>query len=288
VPSKKRERKKQGRQARQEYLRAQQRRATRQRRVFAGFGIVVVIALVAAVFGTGGRGKDQVSTGDSTTTVAARTPPTAKPVAAGQQLRGPTPCPQADGSSQRTDRFSGPPPLCLDPAKSYVARFDTTEGLIEAALDTRSAPLTTNNFVVLSRYHYYDGSALFRTNTSIAIIQGGGPHEQSNGDAGPGYTIKDEGDASTRRYAPGDLVMARTQQPDSAGAQFFFAAGPQVSQLDAGNGPGAGTYVTFGKVTQGLDVLERILALHQPTARQPDEGAPRKLVVVRKIEIVER
>ena len=288
MPSKKRQRKKQGRQARQEHLRAQQRRAARRRRLLAGLGVVVAIAMVAAVFGTGGGDDEQVSTEDTTTTTSGLTPPTARPVAAGEQLTGPTPCPRPDGSSKRVSRFAAPPPLCIDPARTYLARFDTTEGMIEAALDTAATPMSTNNFVVLARYDYYDGSALFRTNTAIAIIQGGGPSTQSNSDPGPGYTIKDEGDASTRTYAPGDLVMARSQQPDSAGAQFFFAAGPQTAQLDAGKGPGGGTYVTFGKVTQGLDVLGRILALHQGRRGQPDEGAPRTLVVVRKIEIVER
>ena len=102
-------------------------------------------------------------------------------------------------------------------------------------------------------YGYYDNTKLFRTDTSIGIIQGGAPHTNSAADTGPGFTIPDEGGPFT--YKPGQLVMARTNQPNSAAAQFFFTVDDNASKLD-----GAGTYVVFGTVTQGLDVLEKILA----------------------------
>ena len=105
------------------------------------------------------------------------------------------------------------------------AIFDTTEGMIEVALDTKKTPNTVNNFIVLSRYKYYDGSYIFRTDPSIDIIQGGGA---SNSDD-PGYSIKDE--ANGFKYAEGDLVMARTAAPDSAGGQFFFVTGEKAALL---------------------------------------------------------
>ena len=266
-------------------MRAQQRRARRRRQLVAGaLALAVVVPLVAVLSQAGDGGEDSPRPRDEETT----TPPTAAPVAGSERITGDTPCPPPDGSARRVSEFAKPPPLCLDPARTYVARFTTTEGVVEATLDTANTPVTANNFVVLARYHYYDGTALFRTNTGIAIIQGGSPHTQGNDDPGPGYTIPDEGDAARRTYAPGDLVMARSSAPNSASAQFFFGAGPAVSGLDAGGSPGGGTYVTFGKVTSGLDVLERILALHQGTADGPDEGAPRRLVTVRTVEIVER
>jgi cyclophilin family peptidyl-prolyl cis-trans isomerase len=80
--------------------------------------------------------------------------------------------------------------------------------------------------------------------------------------------------------------MARSSGPNSAGAQFFFAAGPQTSKLD-----GQGTYVTFGHVTKGLDVVQKILSLHAPyppnSANAQFGGAPRQAVIISSITIKE-
>jgi cyclophilin family peptidyl-prolyl cis-trans isomerase len=68
-----------------------------------------------------------------------------------------TDCPAADGSSPKRQSFDGPPPSCIDPAKRYTAEMITTKGTIRIALDPIAAPKTVNNFVVLARYHYFDG-----------------------------------------------------------------------------------------------------------------------------------
>ena len=280
MPTDKRDRQREGRQARQQYLQAQRRKARLRRQVV---GLVVLVALVLSIslLVTAGDGKKKAADEDD----KAQTLPTAKPVADETAITGDTPCPPADGSASPTYKFEKAPPLCIDPAKTYVAQLSTTEGDIEITLDTQKTPKTANNFVVLSRYHYYDGTALFRTNTGIAIIQGGSPHTQDNSDPGPGYTIEDEGTGF--QYTEGDFVMARTQAPNSASAQFFFAAGPETGQLSQ-----QGTYVTFGKVTKGTDVMKKILALHKddPTlgAQGAGEGKPRKLVTIKTVEIVER
>jgi cyclophilin family peptidyl-prolyl cis-trans isomerase len=165
--------------------------------------------------------------------------------------------------------------MCVDPAKSYTATFNTSEGVIEVALDTKKTPETVNNFVTLSRYGYYDTSFIFRTDVTLDIIQGGG----SNNTDGPGYTIKDEGTGF--KYAAGDLVMARSSGPDSGGGQFFFVTGPKASVLD-----GQGTYVTFGKITKGLDVAQAILALN--SGEGDLGGAPSKPVKIDTLVITEK
>lgn len=278
MPTDKRDRQREGRQIRQQYLAAQRKKARLRRQVLT---VVVLVALVLAISLLVTAGNDD---GDSAAKKddAATTLPTAKPVADETALTGETPCPSADGSAKPTYKFEKAPPMCVDAAKTYVAKLSTTEGEIDVTLDVNKTPKTANNFVVLSRYHYYDGTALFRTNTGIAIIQGGSPHTQDNADPGPGYTIEDEGTGF--QYTEGDLVMARTQEPNSAGAQFFFAAGPETSQLN-----GQGTYVTFGHVTKGTDVMKKILALHKddPKAGSPGEGKPSKLVTIKAVEVVE-
>jgi cyclophilin family peptidyl-prolyl cis-trans isomerase len=168
--------------------------------------------------------------------------------------------------------------MCIDPAKKYTATFDTTEGAIVVQLDTAKTPKAANNFVVLARYHYYDGSSVFRTATDIGIIQGGGPNTQSNNDPGPGYNLADEGLPAT--YKDGDLVYANAGANTSS-AQYFFGASDAVSALDK-----QGTYIKFGSTTQGLDVLHKILALNVDTGTSLG-GAPSKVVLVNKITIAE-
>lgn len=203
---------------------------------------------------------------------------------------GETPCPGDD--AERTTTFAQAPPDCLDDGVSYEAVFHTTEGDVRVALDTDDTPNTVNNFVVLARYGYYDDTALFRTDPSIDIIQGGSPHTNSPSDQGPGYTIVDEGEFVTDEdtgaytgpytYEPGDLVMARSAGPDSSGAQFFFSAGPNTAVLDS-----QGTYIDFGDVTEGLDVLESILGLHVDDPTSGLGGGPSRAVVIESIEIIE-
>jgi peptidyl-prolyl cis-trans isomerase B (cyclophilin B) len=167
-------------------------------------------------------------------------------------------CPAADGSSVRQSTFSQAFKLCIDPTKTYSAKFDTSAGEIDVDLNTSDVPGTVNNFVTLARFHYYDKTSIFRTDPSLDVIQGGG---KTNSDT-PGYSIPDE--KAGFSYSEGDLVMARSDTANSGGGQWFFVAGPNASVLDA-----QGTYVTFGKVTTGLDVVKSILALAGEDGQTP-------------------
>ena len=133
-------------------------------------------------------------------------------------------------------------------------------GDIVVDLDTAEVPGTVNNFVTLARYGYYDDTLIFRADPSIDIVQGGG---LTNSDT-PGYNIPDEADGFT--YEAGQLVMARTAQPDSAGGQWFFVGGPNAAALDA-----QGTYVVFGDVTEGLDIVQAIIASVTANGPPPEE-----------------
>jgi len=279
----KRERQKAGHQARMSAIARAEAAAARRRR-FVQLGVLAVFVLV--VIGVGvvlANDDDGTDTAAPTTTEAeaealVELPPAPGP---GATIDGPTPCPPADGSAERTTSFSEAPPMCIDPAKDYTAVFDTTAGPITVELDAATNPATVNNFVVLARYHYYDDTAIFRADQSFEIIQGGAPTTNGASDPGPGYTIADEGGPYT--YEPGQLVMARTAAEDSAGAQFFFTAGPGASALD-----GQGTYVVFGTTdAAGLEVVQQILAsaVEDPTVGLG--GTPDPPVVIRSIEITE-
>jgi len=287
VGTEKRERQKLNRQQRLAELAAQQRRSTTKKRGLQVAGLVALVLLVVLIFNvTGGDDTSTVAPTDTvfdTTTDTAvdaptdsTTPAVTTPVVTtpGATLTGDTKCPAVDGSQARATKFEKAPPMCIDAAKKYTATFDTTEGSIVVDLDTAKTPQTVNNFVTLARYKYYDGTVVFRTDTSIDIIQGGGLTNTDD----PGYTIADEG--SGYKYVEGDLAMARTGEPNSAGGQWFFVAGPKASALD-----GQGTYVNFAKVTSGLDVVKNILALSSGSGALG--GVPSRNVVITSVTITE-
>jgi cyclophilin family peptidyl-prolyl cis-trans isomerase len=260
VGTDKRERQKANRQLRLEQLQKQESRHQAKRRgLLFGVGIPLAVLAVVGLVWLTGRGKDDNSANATSGT---------DPVTGFQYGSGE--CAPAAPPEQPVTSFSEAPKLCIDPNKSYTATISTSAGDIEVDLDNASVPGTVNNFVNLSRFGFYDNTAIFRTDPSIDIIQGGG---HTNSDAF-GYTIPDE--ASGFSYGPGDLVMARTQSANSAGAQWFIVTGPKAASLDA-----QGTYVTFGHVTKGLDVAQKIIA------DDNGSGAPKTPVTVNTITIAE-
>lgn len=124
-------------------------------------------------------------------------------------------------------------------------------GTITAELYPEIAPNTVNNFISLVKKGFYDGLIFHRVIRGF-MIQGGCPEKTGMG--GPGYSIKGEfsqnGFNNELKHTPGVLSMARTMDPDSAGSQFFImhAAAPHLD----------GAYAAFGKVTDGLDVVNAI------------------------------
>ncbi len=157
-----------------------------------------------------------------------------------------TPCPAADGSSPVRRKFRKPPPMCIDAAKRYTAVMDMSMGSMTIALDAAAAPLTVNNFVMLARYHYYDG-VIFHRIIEGFVCQGGDP--TGTGRGGPGYRFTDEL-PKPGRYELGSLAMANSG-PNTNGSQFFIISGSNGTRLPA-------HYSLFGKVVNGLDVVDAI------------------------------
>ena len=129
----------------------------------------------------------------------------------GASITGETPCPPSDGSAERTTEFEQAPPMCIDPAKSYTATLETTEGDIVIELDAENAPETVNNFVVLSRYHFYDDVPFHRIVPGF-VNQAGDPVGPEPGTGGPGYAIPDELPATR----PPPTPRARSPWPTAA------------------------------------------------------------------------
>ncbi len=185
----------------------------------------------------------------------------------------PTPCPEADGSSPRETAFEEAPPMCIDATKTYTATVVTNMGEFTLSLDAVKAPLTVNNFVVLSRYHYFDGLTCHRIPLDF-VAQCGDP--SGDGTGGPGYTFADELPAEGE-YKIGSLVMANSG-PDSNGSQFFIVTGPRGEGLPP-------SYSLFGQVTDGLDTTIAAIAATADQTEQSD--APTTLVIIESITITE-
>jgi len=146
-------------------------------------------------------------------------------------------------------------------------------GVIKAELYPDIAPNTVNNFISLVNSGFYNGLIFHRVIPGF-MIQGGCPN--GNGMGGPGYGIKGEfaqnGFINNLRHMRGVLSMARAQSPNSAGSQFFIMTDP-ASYLD-------GQYAAFGKVLEGLDVVDRIAASPRNYMDKPHKDQRMKSVTV--------
>ena len=123
--------------------------------------------------------------------------------------------------------------------------IETENGKILIELYPDSAPNTVANFKALVVNTYYDGLEFHRVIPGF-MAQGGCP--DGNGMGGPGYKVKAE--FNERKHERGTVAMARSQDPDSAGSQFYICFGPQP-HLD-------GQYTIFGQVTEGMEVVDQI------------------------------
>ena len=145
--------------------------------------------------------------------------------------------------------------------------------VIKAELYPEIAPNTVNNFISLVQNGFYDGLIFHRVIRGF-MIQGGCP--DGTGMGGPGYTIKGEfsqnGFANDLRHTEGVLSMARAMHPDSAGSQFFIMH-KNSPHLD-------GAYAAFGKITEGMDIVNKIAETATDYSDRPLEEQKMKKVTV--------
>jgi len=162
-----------------------------------------------------------------------------------------------------------------------VAVIKTSEGAMVVQFWTDAAPNTVENFKKLARQGFYDGTTFHRIVKGF-MIQGGDPNskdpakENSYGQGGPGYNIKAE--FNDHSHDRGVISMARSQDPDSAGSQFFICLAP-VHRLDH-------QYTTFGKLIKGQDVLEKIGDIEVTGNSMGEPSKPTKRVVIESVKIV--
>jgi cyclophilin family peptidyl-prolyl cis-trans isomerase len=149
------------------------------------------------------------------------------------------------------------------------ATLHTNEGAIELELYPADAPKTVENFLKLSRDGFYDGVIFHRVIPDF-MIQGGDP--TGTGTGGPGYEFEDE--FNEHRVVRGALAMANAG-PNTNGSQFFIVTAEATPWLD-------GKHTVFGRVTSGMDVVDRI-----SQADRDASDRPREQVTIERVELVE-
>jgi len=165
------------------------------------------------------------------------------------------------------------PELTIDQNKEYVATLKTTEGDIVISLNAKETPITVNNFVTLAREGFYNDTIFHRVIDGF-MIQGGDP--TGTGSGGPGYEFDDE--PFTGEYERGVIAMAN-HGPNTNGSQFFIMHKDYALPKD---------YVIFGKVTTGLDVVDKIATAEVQMSRSGEESQPVSPVKITSVEIEEK
>ena len=159
--------------------------------------------------------------------------------------------------------------------KEELVEIDTTLGNIVVRLAPDRAPITVKNFLTYVREGFYKDTIFHRVIPGF-MIQGGCP--DGNGMGGPGYSIEGEfamnGFNNDLKHERGVLSMARSMNPNSAGSQFFIMV-DAAPHLD-------GQYAAFGKIIEGMDAADKIVAQPTNAMDKPDEPQ-----VMKKVTIVE-
>ena len=211
--------------------------------ILAGFAAVAAIVVGAILIGRSGGDEDSTTAGAEGC----------------EQVAEPQP---KDVSLEK-------PKQTVKPGEEISARIETSCGDFTIALDSERAPKTVNSFVFLAEEGFYDGLPFHRIVPDF-VIQGGDP--LGDGTGGPGYSV-DEKPPANLAYTKGIVAMAKSsaEPPGRSGSQFYVVTG-----ADAGLPP---EYALVGKVSEGMDVVERIGKLGTPAEK------PKQTIVIEQAEI---
>lgn len=269
MPGSKRQRELAHRRAERQAVRRRELAARKRKRRFivggSGLGVFVLLLAIFFVWNANKRDDKRAADAAAAASASASPSPDTRPVA----------CGAAAPTAAAPQTFPAEPPMTIDAKKKYTATIKTSCGVVTAELFADKAPITVNSFAFLTGKKFFDGSLCHRMITGAdSILQCGDPTGTGSGNLG--YTIKDENlpkaDSSGGYvYPAGTLAMANTGAPDTGSSQFFFII------KDSPFGP---NYTPFGKVTAGLDVLEKILAIGEDGTSSAGGGAPKEKVFI--------
>lgn len=175
--------------------------------------------------------------------------------------------------TQTNSDSGGPSKMEFDTNKVYSAILKTSEGVITIEFNPKMVPLTVSNFITLAKKNFYNNTIFHRVISGF-MIQGGDP--SGNGTGGPGYKFDDE--KFEGEYTRGTVAMANSG-PNTNGSQFF------IMHKD---NPLPKNYVIFGKVTSGMEVVDKIADAPVKGSVSGENSEPVNPVKVLSVDIVEK
>lgn len=161
--------------------------------------------------------------------------------------------------------------------KYQAAILKTNQGDVKLEFFDADSPQTVNNFLKLAEENFYDGTTFHRVIKDF-MIQGGDPNSKdgdwsNDGQGGPGYEFEDE--FNSHKLVKGSLAMANSG-PDTNGSQFFIVTADATPHLD-------GKHTNFGKVVEGIEIVEKIEKTKTNENDHPEEDA-----TIEKVELIEK
>jgi peptidyl-prolyl cis-trans isomerase B (cyclophilin B) len=252
-----------------------ERRRARRRRALVVYGSLTAALLLAGVVilvvVRGGGGEPASPTATTAAADARADAPSAPATVA---------CGGKVPPRRPKETFSTRPPTEAKPDATYTARLQTSCGEFTIALDPKAAPVAVSSFVFLAGKGLYDSTWFHRIvpggAQGIGVIQGGDP--KGDGSGGPGYQLPEEPPRSAGAYKRYTVAMAKSQQPNSTGSQFF------VNTQDNSRGL-TPDYTLIGEVTSGREVVDKIAKV--PVAGEQGD-TPTQAVWIEKLTVTEQ
>lgn len=173
-------------------------------------------------------------------------------------------------------QWNKPFEMTIDPTKSYSAMIATSKGSFTADLYAGDAPNAVNNFVNLANEGFYNGTPFHRIIAGF-MFQGGDP--TGTGTGGPGYRFRDEL-TSAHDYEKGTLAMANAG-PNTNGSQFFVCLGDLKGRLPK-------NYTIFGRVTDGMDVVDALGGVATTMSRSGEKSQPVEPITLESVTVTEK
>lgn len=187
-------------------------------------------------------------------------------------VQGESELPVSNPTAMAKTQDRQPPAMQIDTAKTYKAVLKTSEGDITIRFNDDQTPITVNNFISLAREGFYDGTIFHRVIDGF-MIQGGDP--LGTGTGSPGYRFDDE--PFEGEYTRGTIAMANAG-PNTNGSQFF------IMHADYPLPP---NYVIFGKVEEGMEVVDAIATSETEMSPMGEQSVPVDPAMIEAIEIIE-
>jgi peptidyl-prolyl cis-trans isomerase B (cyclophilin B) len=251
--------------------------STRDKQVF-GVILAVILIIAAVIVVPKLVGSSDAATPAAGSTTPASTPTSSGGLAEGQKLAAGCTAPPANQTTPKQQKEV--PAKATAAGKTFVATVKTTCGDLTFELDGTKAPQTVASFINLAKTGFWAPSPCHRVTTEgIYVLQCGDP--TGTGQGGPGYTFGIENAPKDGKYATGVLAMARTSDPNSNGGQFFITYKETQLPTDGGG------YTIFGKVTKGLDIVEKIAA-NKALPPSPQDGTPVSPISILSVSVTEK